>query len=189
VIDLTFVLPDLAVGASFPMEAVPRLLREHRIERVVDLREEGRDDEALLRGHGVRFLHLPTEDCCAISPQHIREGVAFTVEGLARGERVFIHCQYGIGRSALLALCVLVARGEPPVEALVRLKNARPEISPSPEQLCAFVEYCRGLRAERGLNWPVPSLERLGAIAWRHRLRDRAFPDGAAARAASTRRS
>ena len=188
-LDLHFVIPELAVGASFPMKAAPRLASEHRIGRVVDLREEARDDEVLLGVHGIRLLHLPTPDCHAISPAHIKAGVSFTVEGLARGERVFIHCQYGIGRSALLALCVLVAHGEPPVEAMARLKRARPTISPSPEQLSAFVGYCRDLRGERGAAWSLPAVERLGAIAWRHLVRDRAGPDEAAARAASTRRS
>lgn len=183
-IDLHFVVPQLAVGASFRMEAAARLAREHGVERVVDVRLEDRDDEELLRVHGIQLLHLPTQDCCAISPGHLRDGVEFAVEGMARGERVLIHCQYGIGRSALLALCVLVARGDAPLDAMARLKDARPVISPGPEQLAAFVDYCRSLRRETGAAWPVPPVDRLGAIAWRHLLRR----DGEAARAASTRR-
>jgi protein-tyrosine phosphatase len=189
VIDLHFVTPELAVGASFPMEAAARLAREHGIERVVDVRVEDQDDERLLRVHGIKLLHLPTQDCCAISPSHLREGVAFAVDGIGRGERVLIHCQYGIGRSALLTLCVLVARGEGPLDAMARLKDARPAVSPGPEQLGAFIEYCRGIRAERGASWQVPSVDRLGAIAWRHLLRDQAMLDAGRARAASTRRS
>lgn len=189
VIDLHFVTPELAVGASFPMKAVARLAREHGIGRVVDVRVEDRDDERVLRVHGIGLLHLPTQDCCAISPGHLGDGVAFALEGMARGERVFIHCQYGIGRSALLALCVLVARGDAPLEAMARLKDARPAVSPGPEQLAAFVEYCREFRAEKGASWQLPAVERLGAIAWRHLLRDEGALDVARARAASTRRS
>jgi len=188
VIDLHFVTPDLAVGASFPMHAAARLAREHGIERVVDVRVEDRDDERLLSVHGIKLLHLPTEDCCAISPSHIRDGVAFALDGMAHGERVLIHCQYGIGRSALLALCVLVARGAAPLEAMERLKEARPKVSPGPEQLSAFVEYCRVVRADTRAGWQVPPVERLGAIAWRHLLRDQGTVDAARARAASTRR-
>lgn len=188
-LDLHFVTPELAVGASFPMAAAARLARDHGIERVIDLRVEARDDERILRIHGIELLHLPTQDCCAVSPSHIRDGVAFAVEGMERGERVLVHCQYGIGRSALLALCVLVARGEAPLEAMSRLKDARPAVSPGPEQLEALVEYCREVHADRRSSWPVPSVQRLGAIAWRHLYREEAVLDGAVARAASTRRS
>ena len=187
-IDLHFVTPDLAVGASFPMAAAARLAGQHGIDRVVDVRVEARDDERVLRVHGIELLHLPTQDCCAISPSHIREGVAFALEGMERGERILIHCQYGIGRSALLALCVLVARGDGPLDAMARLKEARPAVSPGPEQLAAFVEYCRSVRTEKGASWPVPPVDRLGAIAWRHLLREDGTLDPSRARAASTRR-
>lgn len=186
--DLHFVTPELAVGASFPMAGAARLSRDHGIGRVVDLRVEDRDDERVLRVHGIELLHLPTQDCCAISAPHLRQGVDFALEGIERGQKVLVHCQYGIGRSALLALCVLVAGGDGPLEAMARLKRARPKVSPGPEQLAAFVDYCLELRAERGASWPVPPVERLGAIAWRHLLGDGPV-DAPRARAASTRRS
>jgi protein-tyrosine phosphatase len=184
VIDLHFVTPELAVGASFPMEAAARLAKEHGIQRVVDVRLEDRDDEALLEVHGIELLHLPTEDCCAISARHIRDGVAFALEGMERGQKVFVHCQYGIGRSALLSLCVLVARGMAPLEAMARMKDARSVVSPSPEQLAAFVRFCREIRQADRAAWPLPTVDALGAIAWRH-LRARGL-DEDEARASST---
>jgi predicted protein tyrosine phosphatase len=189
VLDLHFVTPELAVGASFPMAAAARLARDHGIGRVVDLRVEDCDDERVLKVHGIELLHLPTLDCHAISPSHLRDGVAFAVEGIERGSRVFVHCQYGIGRSALLALCVLVALGDGPLDAMSRLKEARPAVSPGPEQLEAFVEYSREIGAKSGGSWPVPSVQRLGAIAWRHLFRDQDALDRTLAQAASTRRS
>jgi protein-tyrosine phosphatase len=185
VIDLHFVTPELAVGASFPRGAAARLAGEHRIARVVDVRLEERDDETELRAHGMRLLHLPTEDCCAITPRRLREGVVFASEGIERGERVFIHCQYGIGRSALLSLCVLVARGVAPLQAMTLLKTARSVVSPSPEQLEAFVRYCRDVR--NGSAWAVPTVPALAEIAWRH-LRRAGEVDEETARAGSTRR-
>ena len=182
-IDLHFVAPGLAVGACYPMEAAARLAREHGIARVLDVRGEDRDDEAVLRLHGIQLLHLPTEDTRAISQERLRDGVAFASAGLDRGESVFIHCQYGIGRSALLALCVLVARGEAPLDALERVKQARPVVSPSPEQLAALVAFAARVREERGWPWDVPTVEALGRVAWRHLHHD---ADDDEARAAST---
>ncbi|HEY6097963.1 MAG TPA: dual specificity protein phosphatase family protein [Anaeromyxobacter sp.] len=186
-IDLHFVAPGLAVGARFPMEAAAALAAEHGIARVVDVRVEACDDEAVLRTHGIRLLHLPTEDTCAIAQERIRHGVAFVTEGLERGERVLIHCQHGIGRSALLALCVLVGRGDAPVAALRRAKRARRVVSPSPEQLQAFVTFAARLKAERGAPWEVPSVRELGAVAWSHLAQEEDEVSLEEARASSTR--
>ncbi len=180
-IDLHFVAPGLAVGSRFPPKAVPLLAREHGISRVVDVRVEDRDDERVLRIHGIRLLHLPTEDTCAISLEAIRDGVRFVSGGLDDGERVLIHCKYGIGRSALLALCVLVARGDAPLDAMERAKTARRVVSPSPEQLQAFLAFAAEVKAARGASWPLPTVREVGEIAWRHLFA------GADARAASTR--
>lgn len=186
-LDLHFVAPGLAVGGCFPGEAAAALAAEHGIARVVDVRVEACDDDAVLRRHGIRLLHLPTQDVCAISQERIRDGVRFVGEGLDRGERVLIHCQHGIGRSALLAVCVLVARGEAPLAALERAKRARPVVSPSPEQLEAFRAYATEIKAERAVPWEVPTLRALGAIAWRHLARKEDEVSLAEARASSTR--
>ncbi|HEX9051684.1 MAG TPA: dual specificity protein phosphatase [Anaeromyxobacter sp.] len=180
-LDLHFVAPGLAVGARFPASAAPLLARDHGIARVVDVRIEERDDERVLNACGIRLLHLPTEDTRAISLEKLRHGVGFVSEGLARGEKVLVHCQYGIGRSALLALCVLVDRGLAPLDAMERAKSARRQISPSPDQLRAFLAFAAEVRAERGAPWAVPALREVGEIAWRH------LREGADATAASTR--
>ena len=44
------------------------------------------------------------------------EGVAFARETAAAGSKLLVHCHHGIGRSALVALCVLVDRGHPPLD-------------------------------------------------------------------------
>src|SRR4029078_4866585 len=95
------------------------------IRAVVDLRLERCDDEAILRINGLEFLHLPTEDCCALAPRTIDDGVAWVRSRLDAGTRVLIHCEHGIGRSALLALCTLVARGVEAPGAEERLNAGR----------------------------------------------------------------
>jgi predicted protein tyrosine phosphatase len=184
VIDLHFIAPGLAVGAHFPMHAAARLAREHGITRVVDVRVEACDDEEVLRVNGMELLHLPTMDTRAISLDMISDGVEFVCGALDAGERVFVHCQYGIGRCALLALCVLVARGHSPLEALRRAKDARPVVSPSPGQLEAFRAFAERLRTERSAPWEVPSFDELAAIAYRHLREDVSLDE---ARASSTR--
>jgi predicted protein tyrosine phosphatase len=186
VLDLHFVAPGLAVGASFPMAAAARLAADHGISRVVDVRVEACDDEATLGRHGIRLLHLPTADTRAVSQRMLGDGAAFVSEALDAGTRVLVHCQYGIGRSALVALCALVHRGTPPLAALERAKRARPVISPSPDQLGALRLFAARIREERRYGWPVPTLAELGDIAWRHLRRGEAGPSEDEARAGST---
>jgi predicted protein tyrosine phosphatase len=161
-LDVTWLTPSLAMGGAFPAEAAVRLAHELGVHRVVDLRAECCDDVEVLRGAGIELLHLPTDDVCASSPDHLELGVAWITEQLAAGERVLVHCQWGIGRSTVLALCVLVAQGMDPLAALTHAKDLRARVSPSPAQLRAFLAFCerRGLRA--------PGFEELARVAYRH---------------------
>ncbi len=150
------------------MERIPDLARDHAIKAVVDLRVEDCDDEIVLHDHGITFLHLPTEDLCAVSQDRLDEGVTFANRHLDSGERVLIHCEHGIGRSATLALCVLVSRGMPPLDALELAKTQRPLVSPSPVQYEAWVQWLTFWRAGSGAAWAIPSFDAFKAIAYRH---------------------
>jgi len=158
----------LAVGGSFPMEAAEQLARREAIGAVVDLRIERCDDEAVLRISGLEFLHLPTEDCCAIAPRMIDDGVAWVRGHMDAGRRVLIHCEHGIGRSALLALCTLVAGGVEPLDAMNRLKAGRPVASPAAEQLEAFRSWVGRWKQRTGAGWHVPSFDALAWVAYAH---------------------
>ncbi len=167
-LDLDWVTPQLAMGGRFPIHAAEHLARKLGVRHVVDLRVEDCDDEEVLREHGIELLHLPTQDQCGVSVPMLDEGVAWVNEKLERGLKVYIHCEHGIGRSALLALCVLVARGDEPLQALVRAKGARRKVSPSPEQLHAFRVWLSIRRARTGEDIAIPSLDDLTWIAYSH---------------------
>lgn len=161
-LDLSWPTPQLAVGAKFPMDEAWRLARELGITHVVDVRGECCDDEHVLRRHGVTLLSLPTQDRCAVSQEMLDHGVTWVRQHLDRGRKVFIHCEYGIGRSALLALCVMTSHGLTPLDALATLKRARWKVSPSPEQLQGYLDWV----ARHG--WEPPPLQSLFEIAYAH---------------------
>lgn len=165
-LDVSWVTPLLAVGGTFPMEAAQNLARDWSIRHVVDCREEASDDPARLAAAGMDFLNLPTPDRTAIVPPLLRRGVGWASRFLTRGERVYIHCEHGIGRSAELALCLLVRSGWTPLSALTQAKHARPCVSPSPEQLEGFMLWAEGWRVVHRLAWHLPSFEQLSRIAW-----------------------
>jgi protein-tyrosine phosphatase len=160
-LNLSWITEELAIGGCFARDRVAELAREHRIDAVIDCREEACDDEELLRDHGISFLHLPTLDYQGLTPAMLRRGVAFAGQHIAAGRRVLAHCQHGIGRSALLGLCVLVARGHAPIVALALAKSRRAAVSPSPPQYEAWAEWLAAHRYE------VPSFDAFAAIAYR----------------------
>ncbi|NUQ18133.1 MAG: protein phosphatase [Sphingomonas sp.] len=160
--DLHWLTDSLAIGGCFPIERAAELAGSHGITAVVDLREEDRDDEERLRAAGIDFLHLPTPDLLPASTDMLDRGVRFAREHIERGEKVLIHCQHGIGRSALLSLCILVDQGREPLDALLHAKGAREVVSPSFDQYRGWAEWLR----TRGKT--APDYHSFGCIAYRH---------------------
>jgi len=160
--DVSWLTAHLAVGGCFPIEQAAHLAQAYRIDAIIDLREEDCDDEAALRQAGLAFLHLPTPDLQPSTVPMLDRGVRFARGHLDRGKRVLIHCQHGIGRSALLALCVMVDQGFEPLEAIAHAKDRRERVSPSPSQ---FEGWCAWLRAH---GHQPPDMHSFGCIAYRH---------------------
>lgn len=165
-VDLSFLQPRLALGARPSPEAFSRL-RDAGFRRVVDLRMEEQDDAGLLASHGLSLLLLPTVDLRPVAIEDLWRGVEWVNEGLSRDEGVLVHCQHGIGRSALLSCCVLVSHGFTPREALVVARRARPRVSPSPDQLHAFLDWSAAWHASRGMPLPECSWDELADVAYR----------------------
>jgi protein-tyrosine phosphatase len=166
--NLSWITDHLAVGGRFPVERAEALAQELAIRAVVDLRSEACDDAFVLKRHGITLLHLPTDDHHAVTQPMLEDGVAFVRPHLDRGERVLIHCEHGIGRSATLALCVLVERGYEPLEALELSKTKRALISPSPAQYNAWTEWLARFARQQQAGWEIPSFDAFKAIAYRH---------------------
>ena len=157
-----WITDTLAVGGCFPIERAAELALEHGIGAVIDLRQEACDDEAELAGAGLAFLHLPTPDLDPVSVPMLDSGVAFASDRIAAGDKLLIHCQHGIGRSALLALCIMVDQGWEPLAALSQAKDRRAAISPSPSQYQGWVRWLE----HRGKA--APDFHAFGCIAYRN---------------------
>jgi protein tyrosine phosphatase (PTP) superfamily phosphohydrolase (DUF442 family) len=75
---------------------------------------------------GIEFVSFPVTDRgVPPSAQATLELVRRLEQGLARGEKVAIHCRQGVGRAALLAACVLAVRGIDTESAFTRIAGAR----------------------------------------------------------------
>lgn len=72
---------------------------------------------------------------------------------LREGKGVVIHCRQGVGRSALVAACVLVICGATVDEAFYRVENARGcPVPDTPEQRDWVVSLAEKLSDVNALN-------------------------------------
>ncbi len=91
-------------------------------EQDLELDRESR--EAL--SAGMEFLALPVPDRqIPMSENAVTTVVTKLDAELSVGKNVVIHCRQGIGRSGLLAACLLIVRGWDPEAAVLALSAAR----------------------------------------------------------------
>lgn len=102
------------------------------------------DLEVRARGAGLETIGMPIRDQEAPSDAAMHELTRAIRVHLDAGRSVVVHCMGGLGRSGLVAACVLVDRGRSPSEALVAVREARgPRAVESVAQERALVAHAR----------------------------------------------
>lgn len=111
-----------------------------------DLAQEADPCEA----SGIQFLSFPIADRgTPLSRQDALTFVEALEEYLASGKNVGIHCRQGVGRSALIAACLLTLAGISAEEAFQRVSQARGcPVPETPEQRKWVVEFAQHLRSQ-----------------------------------------
>lgn len=145
--DVSWITPNLALGPAPVTDEDVNELRALGIRRVLDLRARA-DLHDVHEARDLELLHLPTPNHRGVGREQIERGIAFIREGLARQEKVYVHCQLGVGRSVLLICSYLVAEGETAESAMTRVKTAREVASPSPDQIQTLLLFAQTLRAD-----------------------------------------
>jgi protein-tyrosine phosphatase len=110
-----------------------RSLRASGVDVLVSLltREEATeldltDEAACCAAVGIEFFSYPIADRSVPASDTDSLGIVRMLEACLTGEKAeAIHCRQGVGRSALVAACVLVLLGEDPNIALARIARAR----------------------------------------------------------------
>ena len=84
-----------------------------------------REKEAC-EANGIQYIPFPITDRGVPSSLAAAEGLVRRLEGdLTEGRTVAVHCRQGVGRSALLAACLLAATRMGAGTALERIQEAR----------------------------------------------------------------
>ncbi len=91
-------------------------------ERELQLQDESREAEA----QGIAFLSLPIQDRQVPDSESSLNSMLNRVdEVLSSGKNVLVHCRQGIGRTGLIAACLLINKGMDPDAALELLSAVR----------------------------------------------------------------
>ncbi len=136
--DLETDLGDLR--KRFGTDVLVSLLRPYEYE-LLGIRELG--DRA--QRHGMEFRSFGIDDMCVPRPSEqpaFQRLIADLHDTLAAGRNVTVHCRGGLGRSGLVAACVLVHGGDSPDSAVARVRRHRPGAIQTREQLRYVRDFC-----------------------------------------------
>jgi protein-tyrosine phosphatase len=106
-------------------------------EEDLDLTSESRVAEDV----GLKFMSLPIPDrqVPASRPQVVPVLDEVDAE-LAAGKNAVVHCRQGVGRSGLIAACLLVIRGMDPGSAVAALERARGTTVPETAEQRSWID-------------------------------------------------
>jgi protein-tyrosine phosphatase len=112
---------DIEAWRAAGVDTVVSLI-EAAEERELELEQEA----MLCRAHGIEFISFPIRDrSIPSSPDATASLIDWVVSDLRRGLGVAIHCRMGIGRSGLIAGCVLHSLGHAHDTIFAILSRAR----------------------------------------------------------------
>lgn len=125
--------PSIVVGgALFPGDL--DALRGLGVRSVLSLCAEYRDDTCA----EVLMHRIPCHDDLAVGAVELDAAVRWIDDRVARGEKVYVHCAAGRGRSVSVVLAWLVKRyGLTPEAALAKVQAVRRAARPTPWQLAS----------------------------------------------------
>ena len=105
------------------------------------------DEAALCRANGIEFVSFPIVDrSVPSSAEAFSEQVIKLAEQLANGQNIAVHCRQGIGRAALVAICLLIVSGMEPAAAIERVGTARGcSVPETPEQRRWITDFAKSL--------------------------------------------
>lgn len=87
---------------------------------------------AAVKRYGMEWRHWPVIDQSPLLTRKMPKGDPWAeqcrefLERLAKGEKIFVHCRGGLGRTGTLAARLLIENGLDPEEAIREVRMARP---------------------------------------------------------------
>lgn len=107
-------------------------------EEELGLQNENRE----ARNAGMTFRSLPIPDRGLPFSESELTAVIEELDGdLSTGKNVLVHCRQGIGRTGIIAACLLISRGETPDAAIKNVSEARGAMIPDTSEQREWIEH------------------------------------------------
>ena len=130
--DLSQITPEIYIGPQYYRVGKGRLERlgiRYSINMQIEF------DSASFGLALEQHCYLPTEDDEAPAIDQLRRGIDFIGKAVGDGEKVYVHCALGRGRSPTMVAAYLIDQGLAVDDAVELIRKARPIIELSPEQV------------------------------------------------------
>lgn len=138
-------ITEHVVLGALPFQSMLDEFKDQGIKAVVTLNE---DFEVFITAkqyeeYGFSHLHIPTVDFLFSPPVvDLHRGTDFIHEHASRGERTYVHCKAGRGRSTTLVLCYLIKHHSmAPDAAYDFVRSKRPQVCLAPGQWAAVCDF------------------------------------------------
>jgi len=135
---------DLDAVRAWGARVMVSLMEGHEFERVGVSQDEL---ARLAEERGIRWIHAPITDGSIPDDAFLEQWRAVTPQlraALDGGERILFHCLGGLGRTGMMAACLLIETGIDPAGAIAAVRAARRGTIETLEQL-EFVRIYRPL--------------------------------------------
>jgi Predicted protein-tyrosine phosphatase len=146
-LNMSWITPHIAVGGRIRLEDI-KALSQTGVTHVIDTRSEYCDDAEALGQEQIELLYLPTPDTYPLSVEQLMEGAIWANDRIGQDGHILIHCEHGVGRSALLACATLIYGGMQANAALELVKTKRWQAAPNKRQVERLREFDVAYRAK-----------------------------------------
>ena len=101
------------------------------------------DEKEVCEAYGIEFVSFPIPDRGVPASRRSATDLVHKLDrALSDGKKIALHCRQGVGRSALVAACLLVASGAEPHRAFESISAARGcSVPDTPEQEQWVADY------------------------------------------------
>ena len=142
-----WITPQLVQGPMFASEQ-SMLVARMGIESVLDLREPDGHDASMLAEANLHYCHHPMPEFDPPTLAQLEEGVRWSLAEMEAGRTVLVHCRIGKSRSACMACAILIGQGHRLSSAMNTVREARPDMALTEEQLAHLEELEARVRSE-----------------------------------------
>jgi len=132
------ILPTLYLGAYEDAMNVQQL-QALGITAVLNVANDCPPPAGQYQQAGIRHLHLRIEDCDDVQiGSYVAQGVPFMNQAITGGQKVLVHCRYGVSRSTMMVIAYLMKHGSDGFsqmsfsQAHQTVITRRPIINPNP---------------------------------------------------------